>query len=283
MIQPTFIFFGTSQFSVYVLDALKKNSLIPLAVVTFPDKPQGRSLTPQPNPVKTWATENNVHVIEVKTFKDEAIISKLQSLNADVFVVASFGKILPASVIYMPPRKTLNVHPSLLPKLRGASPLQTALLTEDTTGVTIMRIDEKMDEGPIVVQKEVPTDKWPLEYKKLESLLGHEGGVLLSEILAPWVAGTLPEIPQDHDKATYTKMITKEDGDITNDTPEMALRKIKAFEVWPRAFTFYTNSKGDKERIIVLDAHIENNTLVFDRIIPEGKKEMSWEAFVRGH
>jgi methionyl-tRNA formyltransferase len=280
---PRFVFFGSSEFSVYVLDALKEKQILPTAIVTFPDKPQGRKLALTPNVVKTWALEHDISLIEVKTFKDEAIRKQLEELQADVFVVASFGKILPDWLIYMPEGKTLNVHPSLLPKLRGASPLQTAILREDHTGVTIMRLDEKMDEGPLVAQLKVTIQNWPIGYKELEKILGFEGGVLLADTLVPWIKKEKEEILQDHAAATYTKMIEKEDGDISNDPPEVALRKIKAFEVWPRAFTFFETKSGHKERLIVTDAHIEADKLVFDKVIPEGKKEMSWAEYTRGH
>lgn len=277
-----FVFFGTSLFSVFVLEGLKAKNVLPSHIVTFPDKPQGRKLVLTPNVVKVWAQEHHIPILEVTSFKDETLRKSLEEMKADVFVVASFGKILPDWLIYMPTGKTLNVHPSLLPKLRGASPLQTAILQEQSTGVTIMRLNEKMDEGPLVAQQKISTTHWPIGYKELEHLLGFEGGTLLADKLSAWVKGELPEILQDDAQATYSRKIEKEDGDISNDAPEIALRKIKAFEVWPRAYTFKTNKDGHKERIIITDAHIENGELIFDRVIPEGKKEMSWSDYSRG-
>jgi len=265
---PTFVFFGTSDFSVYVLDALFNSGLVPEAVVTFPDKPQGRNLALTPNVVKVWAQDHNVHVIE-----DQKAVP-----DADVYIVASYGKILPADIIYKPKAKTLNIHPSLLPRLRGPAPIQEAILHETETGVTIMRLNERMDEGPIVAQEVVPFDPptggWPLPYSQVEKILGDVGGNLVAKILNDWVSGTIKETPQDSTFATYTKKIKKEDADITNDTPEVALRKIYAYEVWPRA------RKGD---LIITKAHIENGELVIDSVIPPGKKEMLYSDYMRGH
>jgi len=268
-----FIFFGTSSFSVYVLEALKAKNFLPLAVVTFPDKPQGRKMLLTPNPVKTWAEENGIEVIEVTKFKEGNTMERLQTLNADVFVVASFGKIMPASVIYMPKYQTLNVHPSLLPKLRGASPIQTAILTEDHTGVSIMRLDEKMDEGPIILQQEF-TETLPMRYTELEEALGKMGGDMLAEILPKWTRGEIQEKPQDNTLATYCQKIEKTDADITNDSPDLALRKVLAFEIWPRA------RLGD---LIITSAHIEDNKLILDKVIPPGKNKMSYEDYLRGN
>ncbi|MBX4189088.1 methionyl-tRNA formyltransferase [Candidatus Parcubacteria bacterium] len=259
----SYVFFGTSTFSVYVLEELFKKNLIPMGIVTFPDKPQGRKLVLTPNPVKAWALTHNIRVFEKR---DEAP-------QADVYVVASYGRILPADLIYRPKYKTLNVHPSLLPKLRGPAPIQGAILHEDKTGVTIMRIDEKMDEGPIVVQQEVTFDTWPEKYSVAERKLGEVGGKMLALVLPKWVNGELPEIEQDRAQATYTHMIEKSEADISNDSPEAALRKIKAFEVWPRA------RMGE---LIITDAHMEEGALVLDKVIPPGKKEMSYSDYLRG-
>lgn len=258
-----FIFFGTSRFSVIVLDALKRNGLIPKAVVTSKDKPQGRKMVLTPNPVKVWATENQIEALE-----------SIQNVpNADLYVVASFGKILPSELIYKPKFKTLNVHPSLLPKLRGPAPIQGAILSEDKTGVSIMRLNEKMDEGPIISSKEVEFDTWPSGYLETEEILANAGGELLAEIMPKWISGELKEVEQDGKSATYTKMINKEDAEISQDTPEKALRKIKAYEVWPRARI---------NDLVVTDAHIDSGELILDSVIPPGKHEMSYKDYLRG-
>ena len=269
---PTFIFFGTSEFSVYVLQSLKELNLLPQAVITFSDKPEGRHLVLTANPVKQWAQDHHIKIIESLKFKTPEFEEVLKIENADVFVVASFGKLLPDNIIYMPPFKTLNVHPSLLPKLRGPSPIQGAIIHENETGVSIMRLSDKMDEGPILLQKKVDFSSWPVAYSEAEEILGIAGGELLAEVLQKLVDAPYPEVEQDNTKATYTHMIQKSEGDISNDSPDIALRKIKAFEKWPRTRI------GD---LIVTDAHIENGELIIDKVIPPGKKEMLYKDYLR--
>jgi methionyl-tRNA formyltransferase len=232
-----FVYFGSSKFSEHVLRALRNNGFEPALSITSAKGP----LPPIP--------------------------------EADVYIVASFGKILPKELIYAPKGKTLNVHPSLLPKLRGPSPIQEAILRESETGVTIMRLNEKMDAGPILAQEKVAFDKWPERYSKVEEILGNAGGELLASILPKWLNGEVKEQEQDDSEATYTKMIKKEDADISGLSAESALRKIYAYEVWPRA------REGG---LIITDAHIENGALVLDKVIPPGKKEMDYASYLNG-
>lgn len=237
MIKPTFVFFGSSQFSQYVLDVLKEKGFDPILNIT-----NAREALPE-------------------------------LPEADVYIVASFGKILPESVISKPKFQTLNVHPSLLPKLRGPAPIQGAILSGEETGVSIMHLNQKMDQGPILGQKVVTLPQNPERYGVAEEILGRAGGELLADVLPKWVSGEIEEVPQDDSQASYTKMIKKEDADITNDTPEMALRKIRAYEVWPRARV------GE---LIVTDAHIEDGQLILDKVIPPGRKEMIYADYLRG-
>lgn len=277
-----FVFFGTSMFSVFVLNSLKESGFIPFRIVTFPDRPKGRKMIPSPNVVKTWAEVNNVKVIETLTLRDIDIQNEIASLGAELFIVASFGRILPKEIIYMPKFKTLNVHPSLLPRLRGPAPIQEAILSEYKTGVSIMRLDEGMDTGPILAQEEVFIENWPIYYKEAEEILGKTGGRLLSEVLPHWVTGNIKEISQDNSKATITRKIERTDGDITNDSPEVALKKIKAFEVWPRTFLHYPNKDGTKDLLIVKKAEINDGKLVPTLVIPAGRREMKFEDYKRG-
>ncbi len=267
-----FVFFGSSTFSVEVLDTLESLNLSPVAVVTLQDKPKGRKLVLTENPVKTWAKERNIKVVE-----------KIDGIQADVFVVASYGKILSKDVIYAPKFKTLNIHPSLLPKLRGPAPIQRAILNESETGVSIMRLDEKMDHGPVLAQTKVEFKKWPNKYSTVEKQLAEAGAKLLAETLPKWLNGEIEEKSQNESSATFTKMIKKEDGNISKDSPKTALKKIYAYEIWPRAFTFYKRADGKEERIVITEAHIDENKLVFGRVIPEGKREMTWTEFQRGN
>ena len=287
-----FVFWGTSVFSIGVLDALKEWGIIPDVIITAPDKPKGRNLMITPPRVKIWAKQNNIPVLQPEVL-DDSLRSTLYALGSTLFLVASYGKIIPRVILDMPKYGTLNVHPSLLPRLRGASPIQSAILSEDTTGVTIMLLDDKMDHGPIVAQKEIPIAPWPPKASELEKILAHEGGKLLEEIIPKWIAGKITAREQEHDIATYTKKFTKEDGliDLSGD-PTMNFRKIQAFDVWPKAYFFTerhgTKASGDaraskKNRVIVTDAELIEGKLLIKKVLPEGKKEMKYGDFLRGN
>ena len=238
-----------------------------------------------PTPTKVWALKENIPFIELKTLKkpeSEAEIRKYCEEGYDVFIVASYGKIIPQNILDIPKYKTLNVHPSLLPKLRGPSPIKSAILTENETGVTIMRLDAEMDHGPILSQKKVAIENWPPYAHDLEVTLGKIGGEMIAEILPLWINGEIREIEQDHSSATICQKIEKVDGLINlEDNPEMNLRKIRAFHEWPTAY-FFEENNGVKKRIVIKVAHIEDNKLIIDRIIPEGKKEMGYQDYLRG-
>lgn len=274
-------FFGTDAFSVIVLEELEKAGYIPNLVITAPDRPQGRKLILTPPPAKVWAQERNIEVTQPENISTEMF----SGTSWDLFIVASFGKIIPHDVITIPTHQTLNVHPSLLPKLRGASPVQTALLEENETGVSIMRIDEKMDHGPIVAQE--VTHSWTEaslpDAPTLETELAHAGGKLLAQSIEPWVQGEILEQEQEHTKATYTQKLTKEDGLLhLSDDPRKNIRKIQAFKAWPKAYFFITHGEKEK-RVIITDARCEDDALTILKVLPEGGKEISFEDFKKGY
>lgn len=287
-----FIFFGTSRISVIVLDELAQAGYTPSLIVTVPDKPQGRKHLLTPPKTKVWGMEHNIPVLQLDTLKTPDTEEKIRSFAVggfDVGIVASYGLIIPQNVLDIPKRGMLNVHPSLLPKLRGASPIKSAIFLEKETGVTIMHLDSKMDHGPIVAQEK--THDWSdfpgkdtLPYEEdLESELGKAGGELLVKILPDWIQGKIEEKEQDHESATFCKKIEKIDGELNlEDSPEINLRKIRAYHVWPQAY-FWFDHNGKKIRVIVKRAKIENNALVIERVLPEGKKEMDYAAFLRGN
>ncbi len=277
-----FIFFGSSRLSVIVLEELHKVGLIPRLIVTTPDKPQGRKQIMTPNVVRQWAIENNVATITPEKFDGETI-QKLTAHHASVFIVASYGKILPKEVIDLPPAKTLNLHPSLLPAYRGASPLQSAML-DDTknTGITIMHMDEKMDHGPIVIQKKVTILEWPT-YDEFEEMAAIKGTELLIQILPNWIEGDLKTTEQNHTAATYTKKFTKEDGSIDEITdPYRIFRMIQAFHTWPHAF--FTHRHNERNiRVKITRASFSEGKLSIEKVVPEGGREISYEDFIRGY
>lgn len=276
-----YVFFGTSNFSVLVLNELKNAGYLPSLIITNEDKPKGRKLILTPPPAKEWAEKEKIPYLQPKTLKNNEIIEQIKNYSDsgfDFFIVASYGKIIPQNILDIPKHKTLNVHPSLLPKLRGPSPIQNAILSEEETGVSIMRLDAEMDHGPIVAQQKISIE-WPPYADELEKICGEIGGRLLSECIPQWIEGRIREEEQDHEKATYCKKIEKTDAEINlEDKAEINLRKIRSYCVWPVAYYFDAN----KKRILIKKAHIENNVLILDRIIPEGKKEMYYKDYLRG-
>lgn len=272
-------FLGTSDFSVVVLDELKKDEIMPSLIITTPDKPKGRKLQMTPPEVKIWADKNKIETIQLEKL-NEKIKERLDSENFDLFVVASYGKIISKSIFSLPRYGTLNIHPSLLPKLRGASPIKTAILEDEkNTGVTIMLIDEEMDHGHIIAQKKVSITNWPPKSLELEKTLAKEGANLLVDVIPYWLDGKINAQEQNHKLATYSKKIKKEDALINfKDDSYLNYRKIQAFDDNPRAYFFVKKNNKDM-RVIITDAKFEDGELKILRVIPEGKKEMFYEKF----
>jgi len=279
---PSFIFFGTPHLATIVLDELEKEDFLPSLVVTAPDKPVGRGLKLTASPVKQWAQSHNIPTIEPETF-DDTVLEKLRAQNAEVFIVVAYGKILPAAVLHIPTKGILNVHPSLLPKFRGPSPVRSAILADEkVTGVTVMRIDEKMDHGPILIQELYEPSSWPPNAQELDEYLFVRGGALLAQVLPQYLLGALLPQEQDHDAATYCKLFKKEDGLLNlSDDPYTNLLKIHAYAGWPGTY-FFTEKDGKNVRIKVVSAHVENDSLILDEVVPEGKGKMNYSEFLKG-
>lgn len=279
MKNPAFVFFGTSSFSVAILEELTAAGLSPALIVTAPDAPQGRKLIVTPSPVKVWGEEAGIPVLTPPSLKAEGELAALYNSEWDLFVVASYGKLLPGALLSVPKYGTLNVHPSLLPRFRGASPVRSAILADErTTGVSIMLLDEEMDHGPVVAQAriEIEEEDWPMRAPILEELLAHAGGELLAETIPAWISGALTPEEQEHTAATYSEKLTKADGelDLSGD-PYQNLLKIRAYEGWPGTY-FFDNGT----RVKIVDVELaEDGTLRILRVVPEGKKEMDYEAF----
>lgn len=274
-------FFGNSEFSLIVLNELKKNGITPNLVVTTPDKPQGRKMVLTPTHTKVWAEENNVEYVEPEKLKDESFLNKIKDYN--LYIVASYGKIIPKLVINIPKYKILNIHPSLLPKYRGPSPLQEQILNDEKdVGVSIMLVDEKVDHGAIVAQKKVGIADWPVGFVTLQDVLAKEGSKLLAELLPEWIKGKITAKIQNDNTATFTKKAEKSDSllDLSKDAYKNYL-KILAFEDWPKTY-FEVERNGKKIRVIIKKAAWKDNALQILNVIPEGKKEMSYTDFLRG-
>jgi methionyl-tRNA formyltransferase len=284
--KPLFAFFGTPHFAVVVLDALEKHGLLPALVITAPDKPAGRGMELTSAPAKSWALERGIDVATPATLKDEVFLAELGNTEWDVFIVAAYAKLISKNLLDMPRRGVLNVHPSLLPKFRGASPIYSAILADEReTGVTIMQMDEQMDHGPIVAQAriEIAPEDWPLKGSVLLELLATEGGNLLAEVMPEWIAGKITPESQDESGVTFTKKFNDQDAciDLSGDPYKnfLIIRTFdsKHFDAPQRAHFF----AGDGKRVIVTDAEYKDGVLRILKVIPEGKKEMAYSDYTR--
>ena len=276
-----FVFFGTDEFSVVILEELKRTGLLPSRIVTQPDRPKGRGLVLSPPPTKIWAQKNVVDLLQPKEL-DPSFISSLRAQGSELFIVASYGLIIPKAVLDIPKHGTLNVHPSLLPKYRGATPIESQILNDEKeVGVTIMLMDDEMDNGPIVAQKSLLLDTIQ-NANDLQSELALMGGELLAKTVPQWVAGTVEAKPQDDSKATYTKKLTKSDGEIhLSGDPYKNFLKIQAFSGSIGTY-FFAERIGKKIRVGIKAAEYNDGNLHLTHVVPEGKKEMSYEEFQRG-
>ena len=278
---PRFAFLGTPKFAEIILDELAQKGFAPSLIITAPDKPKGRKLLITPSEVAVWGDARNISVLKPQKLSDPEFIEKLKAANCALFIVAAYGKIIPKTVLDMPKHGTLNVHPSLLPKFRGPSPIEFAILSDEAhTGVSIMLLDEEMDHGPIVAQRERIIKDWPPKGSVLTEDLAHQGGALLAEIIPEWIAG-MKAAPQDHSRATFTKKFTKEDALI--DPSEDALRNFKKIRAFDGSAHFTTSRNGKQIRVRIADAEYKNDALTITRVVPEGKKEMPYEDFLRGN
>jgi len=279
--KPLIAFFGTPDFAVWVLEAMSERGIVPDLVITAPDAPVGRKLVMTPPPAKVWAIKQGIDFLQPEHIKGDDFAATLRARGEwDLFIVAAYGKIMPENILYMPKHKTINVHPSLLPLLRGSSPLQTAIINDmRDTGVTIMRLDKEMDHGPILAQKKADLPVWPVDTDTLGAALAREGGALIASILPDILSGKTKETEQDHSKATYTKKISKEDGliDLAAD-PYKNFLAYNAYRSWPTSY-FFIEKGSEKIRVTITDAAFENGVFTIKKVIPQGKKEMTWKEF----
>ena len=232
------VFMGTPEFAVPSLKALAGSGEEVIAVVAQPDRPQGRGLKLSPPPTKVLAEERGIPVLQPPGIRTEAFLKELTELNPDVIVVAAYGKILPKPVLDLPPSGCINVHASILPKYRGAAPVNWAIARgEKITGVTIMRMDEGMDTGDILLTREVPIEDDDTG-ETLARKLSHAGAELLLIVLGNLKRGESRPRKQDDSHATYAPMLKKEDGRIDWTKPAREIRAlIRGMLPWPGAFT----------------------------------------------
>lgn len=297
------VFMGTPRFGEIILNKISKSIYRPSLVITSSDKPVGRGRIITPPPVKKLAQKLKIPVIQIEDSKE--IINHLKKVNPDLVIVSAFGKILPREVISFPRFSCLNIHPSLLPKYRGPSPIQQAILDGvKETGVTIVKMTERVDAGPIIAQRKIEIGS--SGYRELEEKLALLGADLLIKILSDWIKGKIKPRNQDEKKATYTRIVKKEDGKIDwSEHAKLIERKMRAFEEWPKIYTFlegkrYIILEGESQEEVKggprgefgkiylapndkIAIQCKNSYFIIKKIKPEGKKEMKIEDFLKGH
>lgn len=294
---------GTPDFAVPSLTALVENTEV-AAVVTQPDKPKGRSKKPVPSPVKIFAEKNNIPVYQPQRLKgDEETAAALAKCDADLFVIAAFGQILPKNILDMPRIGCINVHASLLPRHRGAAPIERAIMAGETkTGVTIMMMNEGLDTGDILLQAETAITN-DMTGGELRDELGAIGAKLLAEALEKFADGTIVRRKQDDAASNYAPMITKETGliDWTKSAAEIH-NLVRALDPHWSAYTFLDGEKykinrtrtvetadknqkpgsvirADKKGLVVAAGE---NAVEITELTPAGKKRMSALSFING-
>jgi len=255
------IFMGTPEFGSVNLKRMVEGGYRPELVITNPDRPSGRGKNITESPVSRMAKNYNLPLLKPEKVSD--VSDEIKRMEPDLMVVAAYGQYLPSWMIESSKHGILNVHPSLLPKYRGSSPIQYAILNGDQkTGVTIMLINDEMDKGDILSQKEYElTGKET--YEELSPILTSIGADLLVETIPKWVKGEIEPVKQDESGAIYSKILTKYDGKIDwKNSAERIERQVRAFNPWPGAYTFF-NFKGTKEdRLLkVLKGEIQEQTI----------------------
>lgn len=298
------VFMGTSTFAATILEALQKENSHILSVYTQTEKPSGREHSMKKSPVALVAEKYALRLSAPQKL-DENVIEEIRALKPEVLIVAAYGKILPESILNIPPMGAINVHGSLLPKYRGASPIQNALLhDEKETGITLIKMDKGIDTGDILSQSSIKID--PEEtVDQLEERLADLGAKLLTETLPPYLNGQISPLPQDDYCASYCSRFKREDGMINwQEEAKNIFCRYRACAGWPEIFTFW-NGKRLKLKKISLATKIsdfqnklpgtvfalgdsvlvtaKNGALVLKEVQLEGKNKMAITDFVRGY
>ena len=299
------IFCGTPQFAVPTLKALADNGFNVRLVVSQPDRPSGRGLATVPTPVKQFALEHGLPVTQPEKIKNNVEFrAQLEQIAPEVIVVVAYGRIIPQWMLDLPPLGNINVHASLLPKYRGAAPIQWAIARgEQFTGVTTMRLDAGLDTGDMLLKADLPIEPDDTA-ETLAPRLSALGGPLLIETLNGLKNGTLLRTPQDHREATLAPILKKEDGRIDwNRTATDIWNRLRGFTPWPGAFTTFRGKNlnvwkaqpaaSGMEPLAPGELHTqgehlyigcgENTILQVFSLQPEGKKRMTAKDFVNGY
>ncbi len=298
------VFMGTPEFGAVILKKLCRSEYKPVLAITAQDKPVGRKLILTPPPVKITAQKYGIPVRQPE--KISSLKSEISDLKPDLIIVASFGRILPKEILELPKYGCLNLHPSLLPQYRGATPIQSAILDGcEKTGVSVILMDEKMDHGPIIAQKTLAMEKKETAASLFDKLAGLSANLIL-ETIPKWLGNEIKARQQDESRATFTRILTKEDGRIDWRRPaEEIERKIRAFNLWPGTYCLADNKifkileadvliqtengpfgpigktyLASNDKIAVLTG---KDFLIIEKLQLAGKKETTAADFLKGH
>ena len=296
---PRIVFMGSPDFAVPSLQTLADHFDV-IGVVTQPDRPAGRGRVLTPPPIKLLADRLGLPVIQPKRLREPQAMQQLQDWAPDVIIVAAFGQILREDVLDLPEHGCVNVHASLLPRWRGAAPIQAAILNNDLeTGVTIMKMDQGVDTGPILSQQSEPINNND-NAGTLSQRLAELGAELLNDTLPQYLASKITLHPQDDQLATYAPLLKKEDGELDFHQPaEYLARQVRAYNPWPGTYTFWKNEilKIHQVRVIagnesppgskgIIDGFpaiaVLDSWLILLEVQPAGKKSMSGKIFLQG-
>ncbi len=294
-----YIFFGTPEFAAVVLERLINAGYVPEAVICNPDEPVGRKQILTSPPTKILAGKYGINILQPEILANYKLL--ITNYKPDLAIIAAFGKIIPKTILDIPKHGFINVHGSLLPRYRGASPIQSAILNGDKeTGITIMKVDEEMDHGPVLINSKLLIANGDT-YDSLSQKLAISGAKLLIKVIPDYVSGKIKPIEQDHSKATYTKVIKKEGGKIYwSKSAEEIERMTRAFYPWPTAWAVWNNkilkifeagvaNGNDKKagevflRKNELVVQCDDSNLIIKKLQLEGGKILSAKEFLNGH
>jgi methionyl-tRNA formyltransferase len=275
------IFIGTGSLGQYAFEDLINDPQYKVELaITGSSQSTSRKHQEITNPIELLAKHYNIPLIKTTKINDPVIIEQINALNPDLGIMADFGQIIPTSILNIPKHGIINIHPSLLPKFRGPSPIQETILSGDKiTAVTLILTSEKMDAGRIISQAKVQLTQSETS-SILKDYMAKLGANLLLNSIPYYLAGDLEPEEQDESKATYTHLFKKEDGFVDEKTPAIVVeRKVRAFDQWPKVYTILK----DKRVQITATHFAEDGTLVVDRVKPEGGKEMNYSDFQNGY
>jgi len=301
------VFMGTSEFAISPLEHLVLNQFQVVAVYTQPDKPAGRGRSLAPPPLKRAALNLKLPLVQPPSLKKAEAVAKLASFKPEVIVVAAFGQLLPPPVLDLPKFGCVNIHPSLLPRFRGASPVAAAILAGDEfSGVSIMKMDRGLDTGPVLAQAQIPVSDWDTT-GSLTAKLSLVAAGMLQEVLIRLAGGELTPQPQKEAEATYCGLVAKEEGEIDWHLPAIEIwRRIRAFQPWPGCYLVWQGKRlkvieavpvlGEESpppgRVVALPAGGKSGAafgvgtgdgiLGILKVQLEGKRVMSAAEFLRG-